>query len=44
VHATALQGQDYRGDVVYEVIIRLEVDPVSILRWGMTAEVEIDTS
>lgn len=37
-----LQGQDYRGDVVYEVTIVLD-DPASTgdLRWGMTTMVEI---
>jgi HlyD family secretion protein len=39
----ALQGEDYRGDVVYRVIIALTevLDPA--LRWGMTAEVRIET-
>jgi HlyD family secretion protein len=39
----ALQGQDYRGDVVYRVIVALTeaLDPA--LRWGMTVEVRIDT-
>jgi multidrug resistance efflux pump len=39
----ALQAQDYRGDVVYRVIVALTeaLDPA--LRWGMTTEVRIDT-
>jgi HlyD family secretion protein len=44
VKEIALQGQDYRGDVVYEVTITLD-DPenAALLRWGMTAMVEIVT-
>jgi multidrug resistance efflux pump len=41
VHEVALQGQDYRGDVVYTVVIGLEGDLDPALRWGMTTEVEI---
>jgi HlyD family secretion protein len=42
VDEIALQGQDYRGDVVYRVVVVLteELDPA--LRWGMTTEVRID--
>ncbi|MBC8444603.1 MAG: HlyD family efflux transporter periplasmic adaptor subunit [Chloroflexi bacterium] len=45
VHEIALEGKDYRGDVVYEVTIALD-DPerAGHLRWGMTAMVEIETS
>ena len=43
VHEVALQGQDYRGDVVYTVVIVLEGDPDPALRWGMTTEVQIET-
>jgi HlyD family secretion protein len=40
----ALQGQDYRGDVVYEVTVDLTgAELPESLRWGMTAMVEIDT-
>jgi multidrug resistance efflux pump len=42
VHEIALHGQDYRGDVVYTVVIALEGDPDPALRWGMTTEVEIE--
>jgi multidrug resistance efflux pump len=42
VQEVALHGQDYRGDVVYTVIIALEGDPDPALRWGMTTEVQID--
>ncbi len=39
-----MQGQDYRGDVVYEVTILLDdLDDARFLRWGMTTMVEIDT-
>lgn len=38
----ALQSQDYRGDVVYEVTVVLDdKEPLSGLRWGMTTMVEI---
>jgi HlyD family secretion protein len=38
----ALQGKDYRGDVVYEVTATLDrAEGTDILRWGMTAMVEI---
>ncbi len=44
VDRIALQGQDYRGDVVYEVVVRLEREQdTGGLRWGMTTEVEIET-
>ncbi len=36
-----LQAEDYRGDVVYPVIIALDEVPPE-LRWGMTALVEIE--
>lgn len=36
-----LQAEDYRGDVVYPVVVALDEIP-SELRWGMTALVEID--
>ena len=40
----ALQGQDYRGDVVYEVTVTLDSpEEATVLRWGMTAMVEIVT-
>jgi multidrug resistance efflux pump len=43
VHEVALHGQDYRGDVVYTVIVVLEGDLDPALRWGMTTEVRIET-
>lgn len=43
VHEIALQGRDYRGDVVYAVTIALEGEPEPALRWGMTVEVQIET-
>ena len=43
VDEIALQGQDYRGDVVYTVIVALDGAPDPALRWGMTAEVRIET-
>jgi hypothetical protein len=44
VSEIALQGQDYRGDVVYEVTVEFtEGGLPESLRWGMTAMVEIDT-
>jgi multidrug efflux pump subunit AcrA (membrane-fusion protein) len=44
VSEIALQGKDYRGDVVYEVTVALdESDQEAPLRWGMTTMVEIDT-
>ena len=42
VSAIALQSQDYRGDVVYQVEIDI-TDATEQLRWGMTALVEITT-
>ena len=36
------QSEDYRGDVVYPVVVELDED-VAGLRWGMTAMVEIET-
>ena len=35
------QSEDYRGDVVYPVIVELDGDTTA-LRWGMTAMVEIE--
>ena len=44
VREIALQGQDYRGDVVYEVTVEFtEAGLPESLRWGMTAMVEIGT-
>ncbi len=37
-----LQGKDYRGDVVYEVVL-IPDQPIAALRWGMTALVKIKT-
>ncbi|HNT75912.1 MAG TPA: HlyD family efflux transporter periplasmic adaptor subunit [Anaerolineae bacterium] len=37
-----LQAEDYRGDVVYPVIIELDEVPAELLRWGMTALVEFE--
>lgn len=42
VSEIALQGKDYRGDVVYEVVLALDKESDE-LRWGMTTEVEIQT-
>jgi HlyD family secretion protein len=45
VKEIALQSQDYRGDVVYEVTVEFtEAGLPESLRWGMTAMVEIDTN
>jgi multidrug resistance efflux pump len=45
VSEIALQGQDYRGDVVYEVTIEFTDAQLSeSLRWGMTVMVEIETN
>ena len=42
VQEIALQGQDYRGDIVYKVTIVLDDQAqAEALRWGMTAMVEI---
>jgi hypothetical protein len=40
----ALRGEDFRGDVVYEVKVQLS-DPqeAQSLHWGMTTVVEIET-
>jgi HlyD family secretion protein len=44
VSEIALQGEDYRGDVVYEVTVELtEAELPEALRWGMTTMVEIET-
>ena len=43
VKETALQGKDYRGDVVYEVTVTLDdASEGGALRWGMTTMIEID--
>ena len=40
----ALQAKDYRGDVVYDVVVELaDPDSVETLRWGMTALITIQT-
>ncbi len=45
VSEIALRGQDYRGDVVYQVTVLLDQpEKASALRWGMTTMVEIKTS
>jgi multidrug resistance efflux pump len=44
VREIALQGQDYRGDVVYTVTVDLtDAKLDEALRWGMTAVVKIET-
>ncbi|MBN1580920.1 MAG: efflux RND transporter periplasmic adaptor subunit [Anaerolineae bacterium] len=44
VDEIALQGQDYRGDVVYQVTVTLDNgQEMGALRWGMTTMVEINT-
>jgi multidrug resistance efflux pump len=44
VHEIALQAKDYRGDVVYDVTVKLSDPELSeALRWGMTAMVKIQT-
>jgi HlyD family secretion protein len=43
VREIALQAGDYRGDVVYDVLIDLSEAANERLRWGMTALVEIET-
>jgi len=42
VSEIALRGGDYRGDVVYQVTIKLSDVAGVPLRWGMTAMVKID--
>ena len=42
VREIGLRPEDYRGDVVYAVIVELE-ETEPELRWGMTAVVEIET-
>jgi HlyD family secretion protein len=42
VHEIALQPGDYRGDVVYAVVVELTDVGDAPLRWGMTAMVEIE--
>ena len=45
VSEIALRGQDYRGDVVYEVTVEFtEAELPESLRWEMTAMVEIETN
>lgn len=44
VHDIALQGQDWRGDVVYTVTVALTDDQdASLVRWGMSVMVTIRT-
>jgi multidrug efflux pump subunit AcrA (membrane-fusion protein) len=43
VSEISLRGEDYRGDVVYEVTIELADVADVPLRWGMTAMAKIDT-
>jgi multidrug resistance efflux pump len=44
VDEIALRSGDYRGDVVYQVIVSLdEPGETTGLRWGMTVVAEIDT-
>lgn len=43
VQRIALQANDHRGDQVYQVTIHLPEETTSELRWGMTANVEIET-
>jgi HlyD family secretion protein len=44
VDEIALQAKDYRGDVVYDVVVELtDPDLAETLRWGMTTMVEIQT-
>jgi multidrug efflux pump subunit AcrA (membrane-fusion protein) len=38
-----LQGQDYRGDVVYAVVVAFTDAVPKAVRWGMTAMVEVET-
>jgi hypothetical protein len=42
VREIALQADDYRGDVVYAVVVELTDLGDAPLRWGMTALVEIE--
>ncbi len=45
VSEIALQGEDYRGDVVYEVTVEFtDAGLPESLRWGMTTMVEIETN
>jgi HlyD family secretion protein len=39
----ARRSGDYRGDVVYAVTVELNDETDALLRWGMTALVEIET-
>jgi multidrug resistance efflux pump len=43
VERIALQANDHQGDQVYRVTIDLPEDATASLRWGMTANVEIET-
>jgi multidrug efflux pump subunit AcrA (membrane-fusion protein) len=43
VERIALQANDHQGDKVYRVTIDLPDDSAASLRWGMTANVEIET-
>jgi multidrug resistance efflux pump len=43
VQRIALQANDHQGDKVYRVTIDLTQDTAAKLRWGMTANVEIET-
>jgi multidrug resistance efflux pump len=42
VREVDLRGKDYRGDVVYEVIVEL-AESSQVLRWGMTAMAKVET-
>jgi HlyD family secretion protein len=42
VREVDLRGKDYRGDVVYDVIVEL-AEPPQFLRWGMTAIAKVET-
>jgi hypothetical protein len=45
VSRIALIGENYRGDVVYEVVVRwAETQRIEALRWGMTAVVTIEVA
>ena len=44
IQEIALNGKDYRGDVVYQVTVILnDPEQAEVMRWGMTTMVEIDT-
>ena len=42
VREVDLRAKDYRGDVVYDVIVEL-AEPPQVLRWGMTAMAKVET-